>query len=100
MKRKVIFEGSAFDNFNEWAKVDKKLYAKIVELIKDIDRAPFTGLGKPEPLKYEFSGFLTVIVISRRGSSSPSITMCKRQIHQGQAQSIDIGERTSPRRVR
>lgn len=29
----------------------------IVALIKDIDRSPFTGLGKPEPLKYEFSGF-------------------------------------------
>ncbi|NJO41149.1 MAG: Txe/YoeB family addiction module toxin [Cyanobacteria bacterium RU_5_0] len=57
MKRKVVFEGGAFEDFNEWAKIDRKLYARIVELIKDIDRSPFTGLGKPEPLKYEFSGF-------------------------------------------
>ena len=33
------------------------MYRKIVELIKDIDRSPFEGLGKPEPLKYELSGF-------------------------------------------
>ncbi|MBA3924100.1 MAG: Txe/YoeB family addiction module toxin [Nostocaceae cyanobacterium] len=45
------------EDFNDWSKLDKKLYKKIVELIKDIDRSPFIGLGKPEPLKYEFSGF-------------------------------------------
>ena len=39
------------------AKLDKKIYRKIVELIKDIERSPFEGLGKPEPLKYELSGF-------------------------------------------
>jgi toxin YoeB len=53
MKRKVILkiESSAFEDFNEWATIDRKLYRKIVELIKDIDRSPFTGLGEPEPLK-------------------------------------------------
>ena len=30
---------------------------KIVELLKDIERSPFSGIGKPEPLKYELSGF-------------------------------------------
>ncbi|TAH24981.1 MAG: Txe/YoeB family addiction module toxin [Oscillatoriales cyanobacterium] len=53
MSRRIIFESSAFADFNEWAKLDKKIYRKIVELIKDIDRSPFEGLGKPEPLKYE-----------------------------------------------
>lgn len=37
--------------------IESFMPSKIVELIKDIDRSPFTGLGKPEPLKYEFSGF-------------------------------------------
>lgn len=41
----------AFADLNEWVKLDKKIYLKIVELIKDIDRSPFEGLGKPEPLK-------------------------------------------------
>ena len=57
MSRRIVFESSAFADFNEWAKLDKKIYRKIVELIKDIDRSPFEGLGKPEPLKYELSGF-------------------------------------------
>ena len=51
MNRRVVFEPSAFEDFNEWSKLDKKLYKKIVELIKDVDRSPFTGIGKPEALK-------------------------------------------------
>ncbi len=57
MKRKIIFEPDAFEDFNEWAQLDKKIHRRIVELLKDIDRSPFSGLGKPEPLKYDFSGF-------------------------------------------
>lgn len=57
MKRKIVFEASAFEDLNEWVKLDKKIYHKIVDLIKDINRSPFTGLGKPEPLKYELSGY-------------------------------------------
>ena len=55
--RKVVFEFSAFEAFNDWAKQDKKIHKKIVELIHDINRSPFTGIGKPEPLKYELSGY-------------------------------------------
>lgn len=57
MKRSILFESSAFEDFTQWAKQDRKIHGKIVELIKDIDRSPFTGLGKPEPLRYELSGF-------------------------------------------
>ncbi|MBC6481335.1 MAG: Txe/YoeB family addiction module toxin [Hormoscilla sp. GM7CHS1pb] len=57
MSRRIVFESSAFAEFNEWAKNDKKIYQKIVNIIKDIDRSPFEGLGKPEPLKYELSGY-------------------------------------------
>ena len=57
MSKKVVFESSAFNDFNNWAKLDKKIYRKIVALIKDIDRSPFTGLGKPEALKYDLSGY-------------------------------------------
>ncbi|MCA2665714.1 MAG: Txe/YoeB family addiction module toxin [Microcystis sp. M048S1] len=35
---------------------DKKVDAKIVSLIKDVQREPFSGLGKPEALKHELSG--------------------------------------------
>ncbi len=55
--KQVIFENTAFLDFTNWAKDDKKTYKKIITLIKDIDRSPFLGLGKPEALKYKFSGY-------------------------------------------
>jgi toxin YoeB len=51
--RKVAFLGRSFDEFNQWATEDKKIYNKIVNLIKDIQRDPFSGLGKPEALKHD-----------------------------------------------
>ena len=56
MKR-VIFEKNAFDDFNNWALLDRKMYKKIIELINNINSTPFSGLGKPEPLKHNYSGF-------------------------------------------
>ena len=35
---------------------DKKTLKRINKLIKDIQRDPFTGIGKPEPLKYDYQG--------------------------------------------
>mgnify|MGYP002661079765 FL=1 len=55
--KQVAFEEKAFEDFTNWATQDKKVYAKIITLIKDIKRNPFLGLGKPEPLKYELSGY-------------------------------------------
>jgi toxin YoeB len=55
--RRVIFEGRVFEDFTDWANQDKRIYVKIVELIRDIQRSPFTGLGKPEPLKHDLAGY-------------------------------------------
>ncbi len=55
--KQVAFEEKAFEDFTNWASQDKKLYKKIIALIKDIKRSPFLGLGKPEPLKHELSGY-------------------------------------------
>jgi toxin YoeB len=54
--RRVAFLTRSFDEFNQWAIEDKKIYGKIVNLIKDIQRDPFSGLGKPEALKHDLSG--------------------------------------------
>lgn len=54
--RNIAFVPKAFENFNEWFSENKKIHAKIVELIKDIQRNPFSGIGKPEPLKHELKG--------------------------------------------
>ena len=39
-----------------WAEEDSRILVKIFELIRDIQRNPFSGLGKPEPLKHRFKG--------------------------------------------
>ncbi|NES99226.1 MAG: Txe/YoeB family addiction module toxin [Sphaerospermopsis sp. SIO1G1] len=55
--RKVAFEPQAFADLGEWGIEDKKVFKKILSLIKDIQRDPFSGIGKPEPLKYELQGY-------------------------------------------
>lgn len=55
--RKVVFEGDAFRDFVEWARIDRRLYQRIANLIVDTLRTPFSGLGKPEPLKHELRGY-------------------------------------------
>lgn len=56
MKR-IIFSINAWEDYLSWQKEDKKMLRRINELIKDIQRSPFEGIGKPEPLKYDLSGF-------------------------------------------
>ena len=41
MSRKIVFESSAFNDFNNWVKLDKKIYRKIVTFIKDIEREKY-----------------------------------------------------------
>lgn len=53
----IAFDTDAFNDFEEWAAQDKKLFAKIAALIRDIARDPFQGIGKPEPLRHDLSGY-------------------------------------------
>lgn len=57
MKHSLTFHAPSFDDYKEWAMRDKKVFKKINELIQSIDRTPFDGIGKPEPLKYELKGY-------------------------------------------
>ena len=54
---KLIWDEEAWDDYVGWQSEDKKTLKKINRLIKDIMGTPYTGLGKPEPLKYELSGY-------------------------------------------
>ena len=54
---KYIFVDESWEDYQYWLKTDKKILAKINDLIKDISRNPYSGLGKPEPLKYKYKGF-------------------------------------------
>lgn len=55
--RNVAFTQTAFDEYNEWFITDKKIIDRIKQLIRDIDRDPFRGIGKPEPLKGNWAGY-------------------------------------------
>ena len=54
--RNIIFVPKAFKEYQEWIQKDRKTALRIGDLIREILRDPFEGIGKPEPLKYEFSG--------------------------------------------
>jgi toxin YoeB len=55
----INFHKKAWEDYLYWQKTDKKILKKINELIKDIIRNPYDGIGKPEPLKSELSGFFS-----------------------------------------
>ena len=50
------FTEGAWADYCYWQTQDKKTLKRINKLIKDIQRDPFTGIGKPEPLKYDYQG--------------------------------------------
>ncbi|MCK7435921.1 Txe/YoeB family addiction module toxin [Enterobacter bugandensis] len=54
---RLIWAGNAWEDYLYWQETDKRIVKKINELIKSISREPFAGLGKPEPLKHNLSGF-------------------------------------------
>lgn len=54
---KLLFSEYAWEDYLYWQKTDKKILRRINKLIKEIQRTPFEGIGKPEPLKYHLSGY-------------------------------------------
>lgn len=55
--RTIAFHQEALEQYNNWAKIDRKLFDRIHRLILETARNPFTGIGKPEPLKSELRGY-------------------------------------------
>ena len=55
----VCFTENGWADYNSRQQEDKKTVKKINELLKDIDRNKYSGLGKPEPLSGDLSGFLS-----------------------------------------
>jgi len=53
--RVVAFHSNSFDEYNEWARTEEKIFQRLVTLIRDTRRTPFEGIGKPEPLKGDFA---------------------------------------------
>ena len=53
----IKFTMNAWEDYCYWQSIDKKIVKKINDLIKDIRCNPFDGIGKPESLKYDLSGY-------------------------------------------
>ena len=57
MSKHISWHIDAWEDYLHWQKNDKKIFQKINELIKQIIREPFSGAGKPEPLKHALEGY-------------------------------------------
>lgn len=55
--RSVKFSPEAWEDYQYWQTTDKRIVRRILELIKDSQRNGYVGMGKPEPLKGNFSGW-------------------------------------------
>ena len=55
--RMIQWDSDAWDEYCNWQQQDKNIVKRINQLIKDIKRNPFDGIGKPEALKGNLSGF-------------------------------------------
>ncbi len=54
--RSLDFDPAAFEDLAWWVERDHSVALRIIRLIREVQREPFSGIGKPEPLKHEFSG--------------------------------------------
>jgi toxin YoeB len=54
---KLLWTEEAWDDYLFWQASDKKTLGRINEILRDVTRTPFSGLGKPEPLKGSLSGW-------------------------------------------
>ena len=54
--KNLEFDNDAFEDLAWWIDKDRKKVLKIIKLVKEIQRQPFTGTGQPELLKHELSG--------------------------------------------
>jgi len=54
--KNLEFDPAAFEDLAWWIEQNRKKALRIIKLIKEVQRDPFTGTGKPEPLKHELSG--------------------------------------------
>jgi toxin YoeB len=55
--RNIVFHPDAWGDYVQWQEEDKKTQRRINVLIKSIQRSPFEGIGKPEPLRHVLSGY-------------------------------------------
>ena len=53
----ISFHADAWDDYLYWQRTDKQMLKRINLLIREILREPFSGIGKPEQLKFDYAGY-------------------------------------------
>ena len=54
---KLIFADATWEDYLHWQQQDRRMVERIKKLIKEVQREPFAGIGKPEPLKHALAGY-------------------------------------------
>jgi toxin YoeB len=54
---KLVFADDAWQDYLYWQKQDRRMVERINQLIRETQREPFAGIGKPEPLKHGLAGY-------------------------------------------
>ncbi|MDR9455729.1 MAG: Txe/YoeB family addiction module toxin [Spiribacter sp.] len=54
---KLVFSENAWEDYLHWQRTDQKILRRINKLIKETQRDPFDGIGRPEPLKHSLAGY-------------------------------------------
>jgi toxin YoeB len=54
--RQLVFHAQGWEDFSYWALNDRALTKRVIRLISEVLRDPFSGIGKPEPLKHALPG--------------------------------------------
>lgn len=54
---KILFTSNGWEDYLYWQNNDRKILKRINNIIKDTINTPYEGIGKPEPLKYEYQGY-------------------------------------------
>ena len=81
---KIIFLSTGWEDYLYWQQQDKKIVKRINDLIKQCQRTPFEGIGKPEPLKESLSGWWSRRInhehrlVYRRENDHLYILQCRR----------------------
>ena len=82
---KVVFAAKAWEHLQYWIQNDRAVLKKLLQLIEDTRRSPYNGLGKPEPLRGNFSGFW-----SRRITDEHRLVY--RVVQTGESQTLEIAQ--------
>ena len=64
---RLIFADAAWDDYLYWQKQDRRMVERINKLIRETQREPFTGIGKPEPLKHALAGYWSRRITDEHG---------------------------------